>query len=188
MDNTFTHVLCCRVWIPYLYEHICRVFILSVYLYSVFFFRSFPNSSTIEIELHMTLQFHVYCVVGFYTLDRKQVNRKQKRSKQYQLGFSWLLAFIATGCAIEQFKLYYKRVQSSVNLFNLSSVTFISIQKMFLFLGVLLATFIAYIFWFHYEFVHAFYLSLKISGPPALPIIGNGLLFINNTSAGMNEL
>lgn len=59
---------------------------------------------------------------------------------------------------------------------------------MFIFLGVLLATIIAYILWFHYEFVHAFYLSLKITGPPALPIIGNGLLFLNNSSAGMIEL
>lgn len=55
---------------------------------------------------------------------------------------------------------------------------------MFLFLGVLLATVVAYILRFHYSIVHAFYLSLKIDGPPALPIIGNGLLFLNNTSAG----
>lgn len=58
---------------------------------------------------------------------------------------------------------------------------------MLLFLGVLLATIIVYLLRFHYEFVHAFYLSLKITGPPAYPIIGNGLLFINNSSAGMNE-
>lgn len=58
---------------------------------------------------------------------------------------------------------------------------------MFLFLGVLLATVIAYILRFHYEIVHAFYLSLKIDGPSALPIIGNGLLFLNNSSAGKNK-
>lgn len=56
---------------------------------------------------------------------------------------------------------------------------------MFLFLGVLMATIIAYIFRFHYEIVHAFCLSLKIKGPPAWPIIGNGLLFLNNSSAGI---
>lgn len=55
---------------------------------------------------------------------------------------------------------------------------------MFLFLGVLLVTIVAYILRFHYEIVHAFYLSLKITGPPALPIVGNGLMFLNNSSAG----
>lgn len=59
---------------------------------------------------------------------------------------------------------------------------------MFLFLGVLLATVIAYILRFHYEIVHAFYLSLKIDGPSALPIIGNGLLFLNNSSAGKKKI
>lgn len=58
---------------------------------------------------------------------------------------------------------------------------------MFLFLGVLLATIVVYLLRFHYEFVYAFYISLKITGPPALPIIGNGLLFINNNSAGMDD-
>lgn len=56
---------------------------------------------------------------------------------------------------------------------------------MFLFLGVLLATVFAYILRFHYEIIHAFYLSLKIVGPPAYPIIGNGLMFLNNSSAGI---
>lgn len=58
---------------------------------------------------------------------------------------------------------------------------------MFLFLGVFLVTIIVYILRFHYEIVHAFYLSLKIDGPPALPIIGNGLLFLNNSSAGIKS-
>lgn len=57
---------------------------------------------------------------------------------------------------------------------------------MFLFLGVLLATIIAYVLRFHYEFLHAFYLSLKMTGPPAYPLIGNGLLFMNKSSAGIN--
>lgn len=59
---------------------------------------------------------------------------------------------------------------------------------MFVFLSVLLVTIVAYLFRFHYEYGRAFYLSLKMNGPPALPIIGNGLLFINNDSAGMNGL
>lgn len=59
---------------------------------------------------------------------------------------------------------------------------------MLLFLSVLLATIVAYILRFHYELLRAFYLSLKMTGPPALPIIGNGLLFINNSSAGMHGL
>lgn len=56
--------------------------------------------------------------------------------------------------------------------------------KMFLFLSVLLATIVAYLLRFHYDIFHALYLSFKINGPPALPIIGNGLLFLNNSSAG----
>lgn len=56
---------------------------------------------------------------------------------------------------------------------------------MFPFLGILLATIIIYILRFHYEFVRAIFLSMKISGPGAYPIIGNGLMFLNNTSAGI---
>lgn len=58
---------------------------------------------------------------------------------------------------------------------------------MFLFLVVLLATVVAYFLKFHYEYIHAFFLSLKIDGPPAYPIIGNGLLFINNSSSGNKQ-
>lgn len=56
---------------------------------------------------------------------------------------------------------------------------------MFAFLGILFATIIIYILRFHYEFVRAIFLSMKISGPRAYPIIGNGLMFINNTSTGI---
>lgn len=59
---------------------------------------------------------------------------------------------------------------------------------MYPFIAVFLATIVAYILWFHYEFVRAFY-TLCVGpavGPPAYPLIGNGLLFINNSSAGMN--
>lgn len=59
---------------------------------------------------------------------------------------------------------------------------------MFLFLSVLLAAIVTYLLRFHYELIRAFYFSLKMEGPPALPLIGNGLLFINNDSAGMNGL
>lgn len=52
------------------------------------------------------------------------------------------------------------------------------------FLGVLLVSVITYILYYHYESVRALYFSMKIAGPPALPIIGNGLMFLNNTSAG----
>lgn len=60
-------------------------------------------------------------------------------------------------------------------------------KNMFLILGVLAVTIIAYICAFHYKFMHKFHLSLKIDGPSALPIIGNGLLFFNNTSPGEIE-
>lgn len=55
---------------------------------------------------------------------------------------------------------------------------------MFLILGVIAVAIIAYICAFHYESMHTIYLALKIDGPPALPIIGNGLLFFNNSSTG----
>lgn len=56
---------------------------------------------------------------------------------------------------------------------------------MLTFLGILLTTVVAYIIRFHYDIVRALYLSMKISGPRAYPLIGNGLMFINNTSAGI---
>lgn len=128
----------------------------------------------------------VLYVLSFVFFSR--VNSKQKRSKMIiqSFVFSRLLAFIAIGwtnvlCAIEFF-------YTNLNLYiNIRSKINSLIGEMFLFLGVILATIILYLFRFHYEFVYAFYLSLKMSGPPALPIIGNGLLFINNSSAGTNR-
>lgn len=58
-------------------------------------------------------------------------------------------------------------------------------EKMFNFLSILLASIVAYILRFHYEYVRQIYLSMKIAGPHAIPIIGNGLMFINKTSAGI---
>lgn len=52
------------------------------------------------------------------------------------------------------------------------------------FLTILSATIVVYVLKFHYEYVRAIYLSMRIAGPRALPILGNGLLFINKTSAG----
>lgn len=40
-----------------------------------------------------------------------------------------------------------------------------------------------YFLHFHYQLIHTFYLSLEINGPPALPLIGNGLLFLSHSSA-----
>lgn len=55
---------------------------------------------------------------------------------------------------------------------------------MFLILSAIVVIVVTYLLYFHYKSIRAICLSLKIDGPPALPIIGNGLLFINNTSAG----
>lgn len=55
---------------------------------------------------------------------------------------------------------------------------------MFLILGILIAITVLYFLRFHYYFIRAFLLSLKIEGPPAYPIIGNGLLFLNKNAAG----
>lgn len=79
---------------------------------------------------------------------------------------------------------------------------------MLVFLGVLLATIVAYFLKFHYNLIHGFYLSLKMHGPPALPVdfsnhlktkplkkynkhllslqvIGNGLIFFTDSSSGI---
>lgn len=55
---------------------------------------------------------------------------------------------------------------------------------MWFYVGVLLATIIFYFLRFHYDLVHQWYLSLKIPGPIALPIIGNGLLFLGRSPTG----
>lgn len=48
-----------------------------------------------------------------------------------------------------------------------------------------LTVFAAIICWIHLKsFGRRFYLSTKIPGPRALPIIGNGLLFSKKNSAG----
>lgn len=51
-------------------------------------------------------------------------------------------------------------------------------------LAIVLTTIVVYILKFHYTYVREIYLSTKIAGPRALPLLGNGLLFINKTSAG----
>lgn len=52
-------------------------------------------------------------------------------------------------------------------------------------LTLILATIIFYLLWHCYDTIHAFWLSRKINGPQALPFIGNALLFVNKTPAGM---
>lgn len=60
---------------------------------------------------------------------------------------------------------------------------------MLFYLGVLLATIIFYLFKFHYDLVRQWYMALKIPGPvPALPLIGNGLLFLNRSPTGKIEI
>lgn len=54
---------------------------------------------------------------------------------------------------------------------------------MLIVLGVFLAIIIAYILRFHYNLIRATYVARKINGPPALPLIGNGLMFLSDSSA-----
>lgn len=104
--------------------------------------------------------------------------------KRLRLIFSRLLALAALSSHLisKHFILIDRNI---IDLFQTIAINTFLHWKMLLFLGVFLVTTLVYILRFHYELVHAFYLSLKISGPPALPIIGNGLLFLNNTSAGI---
>lgn len=55
---------------------------------------------------------------------------------------------------------------------------------MFFVLGISLAIVAFYFLRFHNDLIRGFFLSLKMDGPPALPVIGNGLLFFNKTAAG----
>lgn len=52
-------------------------------------------------------------------------------------------------------------------------------------LALILVAIVLYALRNFYDIIHAFWLSLKIDGPPAFPIIGNALLFVNKTPAGM---
>ena len=155
------------------------------------FFVAYDWTQTIA-QLGLTWHCSFICIVdSFFLVDFKQVNWKRKRSKQYQFDFSWLLAFIVTRwtivqCAIELYSNFKNKFDQVLNYLFLVDF-FVKIKKMFVFLSVLLATIVVYFLRFHYEFARAFYMSLKITGPPALPLIGNGLLFINNSSAGMNR-
>lgn len=54
---------------------------------------------------------------------------------------------------------------------------------MLVFLGVLLTTAVVYFLRFHYKIIHSFYLAVKINGPPAFPLVGNGFLFLSSSSA-----
>lgn len=57
-------------------------------------------------------------------------------------------------------------------------------KKMYFYLVLLLTTITFYFLRFHYGFIRRWYLSLKIPGPIALPIVGNGLLFLDRTPTG----
>lgn len=54
-------------------------------------------------------------------------------------------------------------------------------------LGISLALVALYFLRFHYDFIRAFVMSLKVDGPPAYPIIGNGLIFFNKSAAGNSQ-
>lgn len=55
---------------------------------------------------------------------------------------------------------------------------------MLLYLGILLVTAIVYFVRFHYDLIHALWITRKVKGPPSLPIIGSGLLFLGKTPTG----
>lgn len=59
---------------------------------------------------------------------------------------------------------------------------------MVLALGISLALVALYFLRFHYDFIRAFFMSLKVDGPPAYPILGNGLLFFNKSASGNFQL
>lgn len=59
---------------------------------------------------------------------------------------------------------------------------------MWFYLGVLLATITFYFLRFHYDLVRQWYMSLRIPGPIALPLIGNGLLFVGRSPTGTQKL
>lgn len=98
--------------------------------------------------------------------------------------FSWLLEFVGYRSHFINKRQNKIVISYVLKPYRVVSCIYCARWKMFLCLVVLLATVVAFFLKFHYEYIHAFFLSLKIDGPPALPIIGNGLLFINNSSSG----
>lgn len=56
-------------------------------------------------------------------------------------------------------------------------------QKKMLFLSVFVVIIVIYLVCLNYEKIHTFSISLKMDGPSGIPIIGNGLLFINKSSS-----
>lgn len=51
--------------------------------------------------------------------------------------------------------------------------------------GIILATITLYIFIYFYNSFRALILAWNVAGPPAIPILGSALCFINKTSEGM---
>lgn len=139
----------------------------------------------------MSRQQHLYGVM-FHLYDDRIKNRLRFVCDSFSVDY-WRSSrlvdisivqkfFIITIC-LQSKRLRSEKKRKHTLVFNHRFIC-ANIWSMFLFLGVFLVTIIVYFLRFHYEIVHAFYLSWKIDGPPALPIIGNGLLFLNNSSAG----
>lgn len=72
-----------------------------------------------------------------------------------------------------------------IAFFKKNSAVKIKINAAKMLFSILLAIIGLYFLRYYYDYIRAFLLSLKIDGPPALPIIGNGLLFVNKTPAGL---
>lgn len=53
--------------------------------------------------------------------------------------------------------------------------------------SIVLTAAVVYIFRIYYNSFRAIFLSRKVVGPPALPIIGSAFYFLNKTSAGKHE-
>lgn len=58
-------------------------------------------------------------------------------------------------------------------------------SEMFLYLVILLVTLAVYYLRFHYDVIRSYFMSWKVDGPIALPIVGSGLLFLNKTPTGI---
>lgn len=57
-------------------------------------------------------------------------------------------------------------------------------EEVKMFFSILITTIILYILRHYYNYIRGYFLSRKCDGPPAYPIIGNGLLFYNKSPSG----
>lgn len=119
------------------------------------------------------------CIFALTTIRRLNTQTQKHNKKIKQVRDYTMLSFVSVSS--EHLSRVYTIAGSKTSVFNIFST-----KNMWLL--VILVTTVLFALRYYYDSIHAFWLSLKIDGPPALPILGNALMFINKTPAGMQPL